>query len=558
MKDKFLLFCFVVLLLSACGGSDSTSDPEAQNQAPKAIAIASKKVYVNELVTLNGEQSSDPDGDSIQYKWKLIKAPEGSKVLLAQEQSATPQFSPDLPGEYVVTLVVSDAKTQSAEIILNITAQIKNSAPVAQVTQNPLTLRGVMFSLNGVDSNDQDGDQLTYKWTLVSYPENSQAKLGNTNSVNLFFTPDLNGQYVFNLVVNDGTLDSAPAEVKVTVTDRVTEDSKNLAPVALFNKETIDFSIYKNDRGILELDASSSYEPNQGQKVTAVWSIIESPEGSQAEISAITGTGGGDESELGLSELLRVISLDVPGTYVVELFLTDEEGLTGRASVTINATELNIKPIANAGANQQVAVGELVQLSAANSLDEDGDTLTYQWRFVSKPESSIAALDDATLADPSFTADKEGEYILSLVVNDGDLDSDSVNLMVEATQPRLSMLAYNDFTNTYTETGLPYQLTSSSTLSVMPKPNELTLSKFKLRAIGDAYTIVNLTAIDSTNSATASFKGLENNQVIARGEEVEFELVSSMTNGQTVNLIFSFEIAETDQTFSVVYRLMTN
>ncbi len=70
------------------------------------------------------------------------------------------------------------------------------------------------FSLNGVDSNDKDGDQLTYKRTLVSYLENSQAKLGNTNSVNLFFTPDLNGQYVFNLVVNDGTLDSAPTEEK--------------------------------------------------------------------------------------------------------------------------------------------------------------------------------------------------------------------------------------------------------------------------------------------------------------------------------------------------------
>ncbi len=342
------------------------------------------------------------------------------------------------------------------------------------------------------------------------------------------------------------------------VTDRVTEDSKNLAPVALFNKETIDFSIYKNDSAVLELDASSSYDPNQGQKVTAVWSKIESPEGSQAEISAITGTGGGDESDIALSELLRVISLDMPGTYVVELTLTDEEGLTGRASVTINATELNVKPIANAGENKQVAVGELVQLSAANSFDDDGDTLTYQWRFVSKPDSSVAELDDATLADPSFTADKEGEYILSLLVNDGDLDSDSVHLMVEATQPRLSMLVYDDLTKTYSTTGLPYILSSTRVLSLLPMPNELTLNKFILRAIGESYKVVNLSAVDSTDSVTVKFRGLENNQVIARGEEVEFELVSSMTNGQTVNLTFSFEIAETDQTFSVVYRLMTN
>ena len=39
----------------------------------------------------------------------------------------------------------------------------------------------------------------------------------------------------------------------------------------------------------------------------------------------------------------------------------------------------NSAPVANAGSNQSVSLGDQVAISGAQSSDADGDSLTYQW-----------------------------------------------------------------------------------------------------------------------------------------------------------------------------------
>ena len=90
---------------------------------------------------------------------------------------------------------------------------------------------------------------------------------------------------------------------------------------------------------------------------------------------------------------------------------------------TTSTVTPNNPPSANAGPDQVVAIGSEVTLSAAASSDPDGDTLTYAWSVVSKPSGSTMTLSDASAVSPTFTADKEGDYVLSLVVNDGKVDS---------------------------------------------------------------------------------------------------------------------------------------
>jgi len=83
----------------------------------------------------------------------------------------------------------------------------------------------------------------------------------------------------------------------------------------------------------------------------------------------------------------------------------------------------NTPPVANAGSNQNVLTGATVTLDGSGSHDADGDTLSYLWTMTSKPSGSSAALSDPTAKKPSFTADKNGDYIIRLVVNDGSADS---------------------------------------------------------------------------------------------------------------------------------------
>ena len=74
---------------------------------------------------------------------------------------------------------------------------------------------------------------------------------------------------------------------------------------------------------------------------------------------------------------------DRPGEYVAQLVVSD--GLLDSAPDTVLLRTANRPPVAAAGADQSVAVGTVVTLDATGSSDPDGDSLTFAWRFVSRP-----------------------------------------------------------------------------------------------------------------------------------------------------------------------------
>jgi hypothetical protein len=92
----------------------------------------------------------------------------------------------------------------------------------------------------------------------------------------------------------------------------------------------------------------------------------------------------------------------------------------------------NVKPVADAGGNQLAIVDHLVLLDGSGSYDANNDTLTYSWNMVSIPKGSFADLSDPLVVDPDFVPDVKGWYLISLVVNDGELDSDPDNATILA------------------------------------------------------------------------------------------------------------------------------
>jgi len=87
------------------------------------------------------------------------------------------------------------------------------------------------------------------------------------------------------------------------------------------------------------------------------------------------------------------------------------------------APVVNVAPIANAGAAQSVLAGATVTADGSASSDADSNQLTYTWAITSKPANSTATLSSVSSPKPTFTADIAGDYVLSLVVNDGKVDS---------------------------------------------------------------------------------------------------------------------------------------
>lgn len=141
--------------------------------------------------------------------------------------------------------------------------------------------------------------------------------------------------------------------------------------------------------------------------------------------------------------------------YIFSLIVNDQkiENNTSLAhQVIINATtpvdfadmtapsfdDLNTRPIANAGVDQNININSLATLDGSNSSDEENSYLTYSWYIISKPTNSNANLDDNTLENPTFTTDLDGTYKFALVVDDGESqNSASVidQVVINATTP---------------------------------------------------------------------------------------------------------------------------
>ncbi len=104
-----------------------------------------------------------------------------------------------------------------------------------------------------------------------------------------------------------------------------------------------------------------------------------------------------------------------------------------QATVSITVVSVNDAPVADAGPDQNVTVGDLVTLDGSGSSDPvEGDTLTYLWELTVRPDGSASTLGDATTVAPTFVPDLPGDYTIELTVDDGNGDTDSDTVTVTA------------------------------------------------------------------------------------------------------------------------------
>ena len=82
---------------------------------------------------LDGSASSDPEMDALTYDWVLTSAPVGSTAALTNSTTATPEFVPDVEGEYNLILIVSDPYESSAPDTATVTASTVGSFVINEI-----------------------------------------------------------------------------------------------------------------------------------------------------------------------------------------------------------------------------------------------------------------------------------------------------------------------------------------------------------------------------------------------------------------------------------------
>jgi hypothetical protein len=146
----------------------------------------------------------------------------------------------------------------------------------------------------------------------------------------------------------------------------------------------------------------------------------------------------------------------VEGDYVITLVVTDALGRRSEYSkLTVKAVPLAfecgydapvavVEPLwtdANIDlAAFRVGVPANVQLTGRASTDADNaapcslaQELFYSWRFIALPAGSEAILNDDQIVNPSFTADRAGDYVVGLsVIDSTDLVSKETIVTIKA------------------------------------------------------------------------------------------------------------------------------
>ncbi len=377
------------------------------NTAPVARAGQDSEAPLGVPMVLNGSASYDPDGDEILYHWAVDSAPEGSVLLTTDNPFAVngsrnagvTSVVPDEVGVYTFSLYVEDpseAVSDKDYVIVTVTSTLQ--LPVADAGANTTTLEGTEVCLDGSESWDPSGREITWSWTVVATPDSSDvttASLSDATSTTPCFTPDAPGTFTVALVVDNGLATSEPDFVFIA------SGSTNQGPSAdasILHAASCDF---------VQLTGAASTDP-EGDDLNYSWDLLLIPGDSTLEL----GQSAFDDPH---SETPTFYA-DVEGVYTVQLVVDDgeaystpvflelevEQKLTNTPPVVVTTSDAYFfepNPTCTTDAygncsNCPSCSNQQLFMSADGSSDPDGDPITISWEVISGPSAAAVQVED--------------------------------------------------------------------------------------------------------------------------------------------------------------------
>jgi len=365
----------------AIGTAQITVTVRADNVEPVADAGEDRMVETGDEVAFDGGGSLDPDGRIVRWHWDFGDAEE------AEGEQVVHTWAAD--GVFTVTLTVTDDTGAEATDTASVTVLVPNEPPTAEAGDALEGEVGSPVAFDGSGSTDGDGQIVTWRWFLGDGTVREGERIQH-----IYVQP---GDYEVVLAVTDEDGGQDEDSTRVHVVPR------NLGPQADAGNDV--------DTGVGEavvFDASGSTDPD-GQVVSWEWDF-------------------GDD-QVGAGERVEH-TYDAPGQYIVVLTVTDDDGATDRDSVRVRveAEEVpdNLPPVADAGPDQDVLVGQAVVLEGGGSTDPDGAVVAWVWDL-----GDDGGVEGETVV---HTWDVAGVYPVRLTVTDDDdaTDSDTVVVTVVA------------------------------------------------------------------------------------------------------------------------------
>ena len=413
------------LLLVAAACASKVSPPVATIATPAAA-------HVGVAVQLDGASSlSLRPGQALSYSWSFLALPPRSQSKLNDARLASPSFIPDTGGTYALRMLVDDGLlAASADVTVAAADDCRPSLSALQQTpERPDVGQTASIGITAAPSCGTDATIVALQWTLVAAPAGSKAQILLATTAHPSFAPDVRGDYDLFANATDSrglqSLDTAAAHLRYS-TLPCGDNSPVVSAIASAPASPDVGTLVQLTPTVHDDDKDSCV--GLARSYSYAWRIAKLPSGSRAALN---------------NPAVEKPSFtpDVNGTYTVSLVVADNLGRQSAAATADVVTTHcgDATPTAAAqGPAANVPTGTPVQLHtlphdadnpAYDLLDSAGGpatspatgcglslTYTYQWQMLSAPAGSAARLNNATLANPTFTADVRGLYTAQVVV----------------------------------------------------------------------------------------------------------------------------------------------
>jgi hypothetical protein len=345
------------------------------NVAPIISALTGPSGDVNRNSAVNYTATiTDPGAETFTYEWTVRLDGEVVTTSTSEELS----FTPADPGEYEVSLIVSDGISDSDAYTTNL--DVINHAPVIDSIESITeAIEGDSATISA-DASDEDDDSLLYTW-VVTLGETVVLE-SDASEIDLDFVQD--GTYEVSLTISDGiTSDSESSTITVA----------NAAPV--ITSATATGTLIEGGNVTL---AGVATDAGADDEVAFSWSVRRA----------------GSETVLATSDDASFVFTPTDdGDYIAVLIVTDgsdtdEQSVEFTAANSLPTGTLVVPTYAGVrGWDQTFSIGNFAKYS--------GDAVTVDWNFGG--ETVTGASPSAAQTRRWYT---NGTYTITATLKDND------------------------------------------------------------------------------------------------------------------------------------------
>lgn len=363
-----------------------------ENLAFKVNDNSSESIRTN-----SGAQKLSADASTTDHL-QVLSANVNEKILVAKERIIS-----GLRKTINTSSFTAEKTTDKAVVV---------EAKAAAATENTTAATAVSTATTATAAKNQDINQRT-----LSYLADAAAYLKNRKADKL---DEAISEFNDGVVIADFYLpylcysDCPPIQMIVTG-----EPEKPNQPPVARPGDNVSVQLPANT---VTLDGSSSSDPD-GTIKSYVWELQSGPE---AKIESP-------------NDSKTNIFVSTEGAYIFKLTVTDNDGATSSATVTVNVlAPANVPPVASAFAKPDnltlSADGTgVTQISGINSKDTDGTITGYKWSLASGPTAG-AVINNPTSETTLVTFNQAGVYIFQLTVTDNKGATDTTTVSVTVTE----------------------------------------------------------------------------------------------------------------------------